>query len=79
MKKSDNTNTNPINPNKLPLSKWTAVTPQNREKHFLVTDIVKDENDSIMFCKLEAVLNRKEYLIKWQELKNNARWKPGWH
>ncbi|PHX31168.1 hypothetical protein AO354_03220 [Pseudomonas syringae pv. syringae] len=34
---------NQINPRKLLLSKWTAATPLNREKHFLVTELFKDE------------------------------------
>ncbi|ESS73906.1 tryptophan-rich protein [Methyloglobulus morosus KoM1] len=33
---------NRINPAKLLLSKWTAVTPQDKEKHFLVTRTSED-------------------------------------
>ena len=29
---------NPLNPKKLLNSKWTAVKPRNKEKHFLVTE-----------------------------------------
>lgn len=32
---------NQINPSKLLNSKWTAVKPINREKHFLVADATK--------------------------------------
>ena len=34
---------NKINPKKLLNSKWTAVKPTNKEKHFLVTEIEFDE------------------------------------
>ena len=37
-------NRNPVNHRKLPNSKWTAVHPVNREKHFLVLDWVRDED-----------------------------------
>jgi tryptophan-rich hypothetical protein len=34
-----------INPAKLLLSKWTAVKPVNKEKHFLVTKLIEPENE----------------------------------
>ena len=33
----------PLNPRKLLHSKWTAVNPQDKEKHFLVTQIIDPE------------------------------------
>ena len=33
---------NPVNRAKLPGSKWTAVRPENRERHFIVRDWVRD-------------------------------------
>ena len=38
---------NRINPNKLQHSKWTAVQPCNREKHFLVTTVNRDLADRV--------------------------------
>ena len=32
-----------LNPQKLRLSKWTAVNPQEKEKHFLVTKVIDPE------------------------------------
>jgi hypothetical protein len=32
-----------LNPQKLRLSKWTAVNPQEKEKHFLVTKVINPE------------------------------------
>ena len=69
---------NQINPDKLLLSKWTAVRPENKEKHFLVTGIIKNEQEIIVGCILEAVLNHKEYQLDWREFKNASCWLPGW-
>ncbi|QXO18546.1 MULTISPECIES: TIGR02450 family Trp-rich protein [Vibrio] len=69
---------NPINPAKLRNSKWTAVTPMNREKHFLVSDIEFNEEGVVVSCTLEAVLSRNEYPIDWRELKDEQKWAQGW-
>ncbi|MEO4014834.1 TIGR02450 family Trp-rich protein [Pseudomonas rossensis] len=39
---------NRINPIKLLLSKWTAAHPQNREKHFLITELFRDEQGTVL-------------------------------
>ena len=70
--------TNPINPEKLLLSKWTAVMPHNKEKHFLVTGVIRNEQQAVIFCILEAVINHREYELDWQILKDAASWLPGW-
>jgi tryptophan-rich hypothetical protein len=69
---------NQINPTKLLLSKWTAVVPQQREKHFLVTGVNEDEQGVVLTCVVEAVLTHNEYEIAWQELKDSTRWLAGW-
>ncbi|GAB3096707.1 TIGR02450 family Trp-rich protein [Aestuariicella hydrocarbonica] len=69
---------NQINPAKLRNSKWTAVKPMNREKHFLVSEVEFEEDGSVISCKLESVLSKKEYLIDWTELKNREKWIQGW-
>ncbi|WP_286237549.1 TIGR02450 family Trp-rich protein [Neptuniibacter halophilus] len=69
---------NRINPAKLHNSKWTAVKPLNREKHFLVTEMDFDEEGVVLSCVIEAVLTRKEYPIDWTELKNSEQWIQGW-
>jgi tryptophan-rich hypothetical protein len=73
-----NTSINQINPAKLLLSKWTAVMPKDKEKHFLVTGVNKDEAGEIVSCTLEAVLTHKEYDSDWRELKDKSRWLAGW-
>lgn len=67
-----------INPKKLLHSKWTAVSPENREKHFMVTDVEKDDAGEVVACTLEAILSKRESLIDWRELKNKEVWRQGW-
>lgn len=69
---------NRINPAKLFKSKWTAVKPANREKHFLVSEIEFEEDGSVTSCILEAVISHNQYDIDWTELKNTKKWKQGW-
>jgi len=69
---------NKINPNKLLLSKWTAVAPQKKERHFIVTKLIHAENEDIIACELEAVLTNTVYETDWQELKNTTCWLMGW-
>ena len=61
---------------KLLLSKWTAVNPENKEKHFLVTKLVEDDNPK--HCVIEAVYSRQEYTIEIQHLNNTNYWLRGW-
>ncbi|MCC5878338.1 MAG: TIGR02450 family Trp-rich protein [Idiomarina sp.] len=69
---------NQINPAKLHHSKWTAVTPMNREKHFLISEVEYEEDGTIISCTLESVLSKNEYSIDWIELKNAEKWVQGW-
>jgi len=70
---------NTFNANKLLLSKWTATKPHEKQKHFLVTELIKDELDeSVIACVLEAVINKQAFKIDWQELKDADRWIQGW-
>ena len=67
-----------INPEKLLLSKWTAVQPQQKEKHFLVTEAIRNEQQQIIACLLEAVINHRQYELDWRLLKDLSLWLPGW-
>ncbi|QKV62557.1 TIGR02450 family Trp-rich protein [Pseudomonas sp. 43A] len=69
---------NRINPRKLLLSKWTAAQPQNREKHFLVTELFRDEEGTVLAVELQAVLTKRAERLDWQTLQNNAEWLQGW-
>tara|TARA_B100000700_G_scaffold63065_1_gene69473 strand:+ start:997 stop:1215 length:219 start_codon:yes stop_codon:yes gene_type:complete len=67
-----------INTAKLRNSKWTAVKPINREKHFLVSEVEYDEEGAVIACVIESVLSKNEYSIDWRELKNEEKWVQGW-
>ncbi|MDJ0880062.1 MAG: TIGR02450 family Trp-rich protein [Gammaproteobacteria bacterium] len=69
---------NRINPKKLALSKWTAVHPQYQQKHFIVTQLFYAEDDKIVACEIEAVINQQTYTIDWHELQDSGRWLMGW-
>lgn len=70
---------NRINPSKLKNSKWSAVEPKNKEKHFVVTRVLySDEDGSVTLCELEAVMTKRVERIDWQQLKNSHHWNMGW-
>lgn len=67
-----------LNPRKLLLSKWTAAQPQNRERHFLVTELIRDEAESIFGVELQAVLTQRSQQLDWRQLQDSERWRQGW-
>ncbi|MGF6096715.1 TIGR02450 family Trp-rich protein [Pseudomonas sp. 18175] len=69
---------NRINPAKLLLSKWTAARPWNKEKHFLVTELLRDEEGVVLEIELQAVMTRRTERLAWQTLQNAEDWKIGW-
>jgi tryptophan-rich hypothetical protein len=69
---------NAINPGKLHHSKWTAAQPHHKEKHFLVTKLLRDEEDNVVEVILEAVYTHRETTLPWQALKDDDTWLIGW-
>lgn len=69
---------NRFNPRKLALSKWTARAPQNREKHFIVTQLLCDDDGTPLQVELQAVLTGRSEVFDWQELRDSTRWLLGW-
>ena len=69
---------NRLNPEKLLMSKWTATQAEQRERHFIVTRLIRDEKGIITACELEAVINNNLYRLDWQELKDSRKWITGW-
>jgi len=67
-------------PKKLANSKWTAVLPQQREKHFIVVAVEVDAEDDqlIREVTLEAVLSKRQFTLHWTALSDTAQWLPGW-
>ncbi|ETK20420.1 hypothetical protein H097_04659 [Pseudomonas sp. FH4] len=69
---------NRINPAKLLLSKWTATRPRHKEKHFLVTELFRDEQGTVLEIELQAVLTRRAERLAWHNLQDAEHWKMGW-
>jgi tryptophan-rich hypothetical protein len=69
---------NKINPRKLLNSKWTAVTPRRKEKHFVVTEVVFDEEGIVTLCSIESLISKRSVPIKWRDLQNDINWVQGW-
>jgi tryptophan-rich hypothetical protein len=69
---------NRLNPRKLLLSKWTAAAPQNRAKHFLVTELFCDEEGTVLEIELQAVMTKRNQKLAWQVLQNDQSWQMGW-
>ena len=67
---------NPLNPKKLLLSKWTAVKPVAKQKHFLVSRVVQPElpMDPIESVEIEAVFSKATRVIAWRELQDDEVW-----
>jgi len=71
---------NLLSPKKLMLTKWTAVHPSNKRKHFLVSKVILPDlpGQAIEFVELEAVFDKHIQRISWRELSNSAVWLQGW-
>jgi tryptophan-rich hypothetical protein len=69
---------NKINPNKLLNSKWTAVKPERKEKHFLVTEVEFNEEGQVVHCLIEAAISNRAAPIAWRVLRNSDNWLHGW-
>ena len=69
-----------LSPKKLLLSKWTAVRPRHKEKHFLVTRVIGREQPEteIKWIRLEAVYSRRSWLLPWRDLTDSTNWLQGW-
>lgn len=69
---------NQINPDKLLHSKWTALQVTQKERHFIVSRLQRADDETIVSCELEAVINKNVYQIDWQQLKDSSCWLMGW-
>jgi tryptophan-rich hypothetical protein len=71
---------NALSPKKLLHTKWTAVEPKHKEKHFLVTRVVEPvpPGSPVVSVEIEAVHSKSARVIAWRELKDATRWKRGW-
>lgn len=71
---------NHLSPKKLRLSKWTAVQPLNREKHFVVVRVIEPEPPAVRIAlvELEAVHSGRVLQLHWRDLTNPRVWRQGW-
>ncbi|WP_373079675.1 TIGR02450 family Trp-rich protein [Zhongshania sp.] len=69
---------NAVNPKKLLNSKWTAVSPKNKEKHFIITEVEFDEYQTLYHCMIEAVMSKRSFTLQWRELRDANLWIRGW-
>jgi tryptophan-rich hypothetical protein len=71
---------NPLSPKKLLHSKWTAVQPMNREKHFLVVRVIEPEPPAVRIeqIELQAVHSGRVRQLHWRELTDREVWRQGW-
>jgi tryptophan-rich hypothetical protein len=71
---------NPLSPKKLLLTKWTAVAPRHKEKHFVVIRVVEPDPPSVRIdqVELEAVHSKRAFVLHWRELTDASQWRQGW-
>lgn len=71
---------NLLSPKKLLRSKWTALVPSNKEKHFIVTGVVAPDDPALApaWIDLEAVHSGVTRRIGWRELRDGETWRQGW-
>jgi tryptophan-rich hypothetical protein len=71
---------NLLNPKKLLLTKWTAVIPIAKQKHFLVSRVIQPEQptDPIERVEIESVFSKAVQVIAWRELQDDNVWQQGW-
>ena len=71
---------NPLNPKKLLLTKWTAVKPLAKQKHFLVSRVIEPDlpTDPVVSVEIEAVFSKATQVIAWRELQDGSVWRQGW-
>lgn len=69
---------NRFNPEKLLRSKWTACQPSHRSKHFVVIGLIRDDDQRVAKCELEAVISHEVLTIDCSTLKNPEAWQMGW-
>lgn len=69
---------NQVNIRKLLHSKWTAVDPEAKEKHFVVVDVLDSAAGVGERVLIEAIYTGETYSIFRSDLKDNSRWITGW-
>jgi len=55
------------------LTKWTAVKPIAKQKHFLVSRVIEPDlpTDPVVSVEIEAVFSKATQVIAWRELQDD--------
>ncbi len=71
---------NPLNAKKLLHTKWTAVTPTHKEKHFVVVKVIEAVPTAVRIeeVELEAVHSKRVQRLDWRLLTDASHWRQGW-
>jgi len=71
---------NRLHPKKLLLSKWTAVAPTRKEKHFWVVKVIEPDEPGlpVIDIELQAAMTGRVVRLAWRELKEATKWRQGW-
>lgn len=71
---------NPLSAKKLLFSKWTAVSPVDKEKHFLVTRVIEPDPPAVRidWVEMEAVHSGRSSMLPWRQLTEGTLWRQGW-
>jgi tryptophan-rich hypothetical protein len=77
---SESAGMNALHPKKLLLTKWPALNPIAKNKHFLVAKVFEPElpETAVLWIELEAVYSRKKIRIEWRDLRDTSQWTQGW-
>ena len=61
-------------------SKWTAVAPVNKEKHFIVIKVVEPATPGapVTEVELQAVHSQRVQVLPWRALRDASAWRQGW-
>lgn len=71
---------NRLNAKKLMHSKWTAVAPTCKEKHFIVIGVVEPATPGapVTEVELQAVHSERVQTLPWRALQDASAWRQGW-
>ena len=69
-----------LSPKKLLLSKWTAAVPCDKEKHFIVTQLLEaaPPASGVELIEIEAVYSGRSFKLPWRDLLDDQRCLQGW-
>ena len=62
------------------LTKWTAVKPMAKQKHFGVSRVIQPDDSTapIESVEIEAVFSKATQVIAWRDLQGDSAWRQGW-